>query len=127
MSTEAGGKEVEATGTMTKLNQMTSGPGPAQGNGPLLAGAGMDMAGGQSGSEAEDDEAKKRAVPAQGAKKPGKKSAADPEHPQCTKPGHPVDASTGHVVDDQLDLELPGAFPLVRVAYVSFSTLACRE
>jgi RHS repeat-associated protein len=113
MGTEAGGKEVEATGTMTKLNQLSAGPGPAQGNGPLLLGAGMDMAGSQSGGDAEDDEAKKRALAAQGAKRPGKASGPDPDHPQCTKPGHPVDASTGHVVDEELDLELPGAFPLV--------------
>lgn len=111
MATQAGGKEVEATGTMTKLNQLTAGPGPAQGNGPLLLGAGMDMAGGQSGGDAEEDEAKKRALAAQGAQKPGKGSGPDPK--ECTAPGHPVDAVTGHVIDDAIDLKLPGAFPLV--------------
>lgn len=111
MATEAGGKEVEATGTMTKLNQLAAGPGPAQGNGPLLLGAGMDMSGGQSGGDAEEDEAKKRALAAQGAQRPGKGSGPDPQ--ECTAPGHPVDAVTGQVIDDAVDLRLPGAFPLV--------------
>jgi YD repeat-containing protein len=112
MATTAGGKEVETTGSMTKLNQLASGPGPAQGNGPLLLGAGMDMAGSQSGGDAEDDEAKKRAVAAQSSKKPGKASGPDPDNPQCTRPGEPVDASSGHVVSEAVDLELAGVIPL---------------
>ncbi|MBI4955278.1 MAG: RHS repeat protein [Myxococcales bacterium] len=110
MGTEAGGKEVQATGATVKLNQMSGGPGPSQQQGPLLAGAGADAAGGQSGGDAEDDEAKKRAAPASGAKKPGKSSGPSPD--ECTAPGHPVDAVTGCVIDDAVELLLPGAFPL---------------
>ncbi|MBI4952049.1 MAG: hypothetical protein HY908_08450 [Myxococcales bacterium] len=111
MGTEAGGKEVQATGATVKLNQMSGGPGPAQGQGPLLAGAGADATGGQSGGDAEDDEAKKRAAAALAAKKPGKSSGPDPA--ECTAPGHPVDAVSGQVVDDAIALRLPGAFPFV--------------
>lgn len=95
---------------MTKLNQLAAGPGPAQGNGPLLLGAGVDAAGGKAGGDAEEDEARKRALAAQGAKQPGKKSGPDPE--QCTSPGHPVDVVTGAVVDDEVEIALKGPIPV---------------
>ena len=109
--TEAEGKEVQGTTAPTKLNQMSGGPSPSQGNGPLLAGAGADVGGGKNGGDAEEDEAKKRAIPAKKAKKAGKSSGLDENaRNDC---GDPVDAVSGCVVNDTVDLELPGAFPFM--------------
>jgi len=109
-NTKAGGKDTKETTASVKLNQMTGGMAPAQGNSVLLEGAGGDGAGGKGGEGAEDDEEKRRAKAALGAKKASKSSGPDPE--ACQTAGEPVDVVSGAVVDDAIDFRLPGVIPV---------------
>jgi hypothetical protein len=114
MGTEAGGKEVEATGTMTKLNQLSAGPGPAQGNGPLLLGAGMDMAGSQSrGRRGRRRGQEARARGAGGEAAGQGRAAPTPTIRSAPSPDIRSTRRRATWSTRQLDLELPGAFPLV--------------
>jgi RHS repeat-associated protein len=93
----AGGSASDASGT----GGAGGGGGEGSGSGGEGHGPGGPAGGGGAGGGGSNS----------GAAGPGKTSAAPEE--KCTKEGHPVDVATGHVVDSAIDIDLPGAIPLL--------------